>query len=176
MSLRAVFLDRDGVITPKLDKGQYVLRPDQAVLNDGVISALRELQHAIPQLFIVTNQSCVGHGLISLEDAQAIHAALLTRLADEGITITDSRMCPHDDSSACACRKPKPGMIISLCEQYGISPDETAMIGDSITDVQAGQAAGCAEYFLLTTRTDVDLPPRSFVASSLRDAVSLLLQ
>ena len=74
---------------------------------------------------------------------------IVGKLAAEVITITASRICPHTDEDVCPCRKPKPGMILELCELHGIAPAESAMIGDSATDIEAGSAAGCADVFLV---------------------------
>ena len=118
MSLQAVFLDREGIITPKLASGEYLLRPEQARLADGVVEALRELQSVASRLFIVTNQSCVGKGLLSSDAALELHDAILTQLASAGVVIHDTRLCEHVSADECACRKPKPGMIQSLCALY----------------------------------------------------------
>lgn len=147
--IRAVFLDREGVITPKFGPGEYLLRAEEAVIAPGVTDALRRLQSNGIALFIVSNQSCVGRGIISQAECDALHAIILGELADEGVTIAASRICPHTDADACACRKPKPGMILDLANGHGISPAHSAMIGDSPTDVDAGTAAGCAEVFLI---------------------------
>ncbi|MFA5935757.1 MAG: HAD-IIIA family hydrolase [Patescibacteria group bacterium] len=150
MSLDAVFLDREGVITPKLAPGEYLLQMDQVALATGVPEALTKLLSQGVKLFIVSNQSCVGRGMISMEEAQAIHDEVLKRLNEQGVTIMDSRLCPHVDEDHCACRKPKAGMILDLCAQYGIRPERAAMIGDSRTDIQAGEVAGCATSILLS--------------------------
>ena len=147
--IRAVFLDREGVITPKLGPGEYLLRAEEAVIAPGVADALRRLQSNGIPLFIVSNQSCVGRGIISQAECDALHAVILDQLAAEGVTIAASRICPHTDADDCACRKPKPGMILDLADEHGISPVRSAMIGDSATDVEAGIAAGCAVSLLV---------------------------
>jgi len=140
----AVFLDREGVITPKLPRGVHVVTLDQAVLAPGAADALRLLTEAGCRLFIVTNQSGVARGYLTRGAADAVHAHIVRQLADRGVVINDSRLCPHRDEDGCACRKPKPGMIADLCDQHGIDPARAALIGDSPSDVVAGLAAGCA--------------------------------
>lgn len=170
MSIRAVFLDREGVLTPKLPKGAYLLRIEDAILVNGVAEALRSLVDQDIPLFIVTNQSCVSRGMISLEDCEAIHEKIVLDLHRAGIPIVASRLCPHADRDACACRKPHPGMILDLCESYGIDPGQSAMIGDSVTDIQAGEAAGCAQNILIDSRSDLSHQ----VVHSLAEAVHFL--
>ncbi|MBU0982221.1 HAD-IIIA family hydrolase, partial [Patescibacteria group bacterium] len=117
---------------------------------------LRQLNEMKIPLFIVSNQSCVQRGMITLERALSIHEIVLQRLAEHGIEIRDSRICPHVDADGCECRKPKPGMILDLCSFHGIDPTCTVMIGDSDTDIQAGQRShGALQIYIGTLRPDV---------------------
>jgi D-glycero-D-manno-heptose 1,7-bisphosphate phosphatase len=149
MPIRAVFLDREGVLTPKLAKGEYLLQPEQAVLAPDVASSLRSLQDCGCVFFAVSNQSCVRRGLITMEAATALHQIVVDKLQEEGVRIVDSLLCPHVDEDDCACRKPKPGMILDLCATHGVDPKTSAMIGDSWTDMQAAEAAKCGKRILL---------------------------
>ena len=172
--IRAVFLDREGILTPPLAEGEFVLQDDQAVLMEGVGEALARLRDAGMELFIASNQSCVRRGLISQVEMERLHGLVLARLAEAGIVIRDSRLCPHVDADGCACRKPKPGMILEMCMAHGIDPGVTAMIGDAPRDVEAGIAAGCARSYLVSP-LDLALPLGALRCSSLDEAVVHLL-
>lgn len=152
MSLKAVFLDREGVITPKLGQGEFLLTDSQATVDPAAIEGLRKLQDSGCKLFIVSNQSCVSRGMISQGEVERLHQLLLGKLSEAGINFVDSRICPHVDADNCTCRKPKPGMILELCEQHDIKPEESIMIGDSQTDLEAGKNAGCAANINISDR------------------------
>lgn len=175
MHWQAIFLDREGILTPKLDEGEFVLRDEHAVLADGVPQALAPLAATDTRLFIVSNQSCVERGLLSTDEMWRLNALIVHLLKQAGVTIEDSRLCPHTDAAACSCRKPNPGMILDLCAANGLDPMRCAMIGDAIRDVQAGSDAGCGASCLVTTKSDAPLPPRSFTFPTLGSAVSWLL-
>lgn len=145
----AVFLDRDGIVTPPLPKGRYLLNPDAVRLDHGASKALRRLVEHGLRLFIVTNQSCIGRSMISQNGAEAIQMRAEALLAYEGIPIADRRICPHVAEDGCACRKPKPGMILDLCRTHGIDPASTALVGDRPSDAEAGIEAGCALSILV---------------------------
>jgi len=131
-----------------------LLQPDQAVVLDEAIQGMMKLQDLDVRLFIVSNQSCVNRGLISEDRAWELHGIIIKKLADAGIRIHDSRLCTHVDQDVCACRKPKPGMILDLCNQYGIAPEESIMIGDSETDMAAGKSAGCLACVMIGTGSE----------------------
>lgn len=147
--LKALFLDREGILTPKLAQGEYVLRRDQAVVDPEVLRVLGPLSGRGIDLFVVTNQSCVARGLISLEDAWSLHETIIAGLNEGGVRIKDSRLCPHRDQDGCICRKPLPGMLRDLADVHGLDMSEAAMIGDSVSDIKAGSAAGCAVSLLV---------------------------
>lgn len=169
MPIRTVFLDREGVITPKLAKGEYVLRPEQVELAPEVAMSLWTLGKFGCRLFIVSNQSCVGRGLITYSDALALHRLLLRKLNEQGVRIEDSLLCPHVEEDECACRKPNPGMILNLCSMHGLSPRSSVMIGDSWTDMQAAEAAGCQQRILIADMpADSTVPTFATLAQAVR--------
>lgn len=147
--MSTIFLDRDGVVTPKLPKHAYLLREDQAVLDEGVVSALRRLSDAGHEFFVISNQRCVALGLISLEEAHRLMGLVLAALEREGVRVRDYRLCPHDNHEGCACRKPKPGMILDLAATHGADLGSSIVIGDAESDVESGKAAGCGHLYLI---------------------------
>ncbi len=143
---RAVFLDRDGVINRAIvrDGKPYPPAADEDVeILPGVREAIQQLKAAGYLLVVVTNQPDVSRGTQSRAAVEAIHA----RLASE-LPIDEFRACYHDDGDACACRKPKPGLILDAARAHGVDLRASVMVGDRWRDVEAGRRAGCATVFL----------------------------
>lgn len=160
MNISAVFFDREGVITPKLEKGEYLLNQKDVRLAYGIEKGLRRLNELSIPIFIVSNQSCVHRGMITMELELEIHQTVMRLLSERGIAIRDSRICPHVDSDCCDCRKPKPGMILDLCSKYGIDPTRTVMVGDSATDIQAGECSnGIMQIYIGSSTSDLGETP-----------------
>jgi D-glycero-D-manno-heptose 1,7-bisphosphate phosphatase len=141
----ALFLDRDGTIIR--DVG-YPREPAQVELLPGVNEALRELAGRGFLLVLVSNQSGVGRGLVTPEEAERVHARVVERLAERGVRLDASYYCPHAPGDACRCRKPSPEMLLRAAERLGISRGESFMIGDKPSDVEAGLRAGCRTVLL----------------------------
>lgn len=175
MPFSAVILDREGVITPKLGPGEYLLDSNRISIADETLEALRKLQLKGIKLFIATNQSCVRRGLISLDEADKINNKIIDLLNQHGIIISGSRLCPHTDEDACDCRKPKPGMLLALCEAYGLRAEHTAMIGDSLSDAYAGNNAGCEISCLISAEAFSNLPEKIRIFPTLSASVEWLL-
>ena len=173
MHWQAVFLDREGIVTPALKPGEYVLRSEQALVRPEVISFKPLTDRRVP-IFLVSNQSCINRGLITKEEAWRLHELIVRELAERGICIKESRLCPHQDQDACVCRKPKPGMIIDLCLAHGLEPSQTVMIGDQRRDAEAGQAAGCGLNVWVTEQPDGDVPAGVCVVRDFEEAMALL--
>jgi D-glycero-D-manno-heptose 1,7-bisphosphate phosphatase len=149
---RAVFLDRDGVIN--VDHG-YVSCWDQFEFLPGVPAALLQLQSAGYVLVVVSNQSGIGRGFYAESDLEALNCQLHKYLLDDhGVDIAGFYHCPHHPSEAlghwrqvCACRKPAPGMIEQACAELHLNPSSSLMVGDKVSDMEAGQAAGVGQLF-----------------------------
>jgi len=142
----AVFFDRDGVINA--DHG-YVGDPSRFVLLPGAAAGVRAVNAAGWRAFLVTNQSGVARGYYTEADVAALHRHMAGLLAREGARFDDIRHCPHLPDApvaafrrACACRKPRPGMILDLMAQWRVDPARSVMVGDKTSDVAAAEAAG----------------------------------
>lgn len=141
-SVRHVFLDRDGVINRKMPEGRYVASADELILLPGVASAIARLNQAGMKVIIVTNQRGVSLGLYSEEQLHTIHRHLRSLLADENAYIDAIYFCPHARDT-CNCRKPLPGMFLQAFKDFpGAAPENSLLIGDSLTDIQAGVHLG----------------------------------
>lgn len=140
-----VFVDRDGVINERIADG-FVLRWADFVFRDDALEALRILRDASLPVVVISNQSCVGRGLLTLDGLEAIMRAMVDRLGGRGTPLAAWYCCPHAPGDGCDCRKPKPGMLRRAASELGIDLARSHMIGDTETDVAAGAAAGCATY------------------------------
>lgn len=139
--MKSVFLDRDGVVTKKLGLHCCVTNESDLEINPGVVEMLKALQSAGFLLIIITNQSGVAKGLMTLEDLDKINHKLERELSLAGIMVK-IYFCPHDDRDHCSCRKPKPGLILRAMKDYDLRPEDCWIVGDSEIDIEAGRAAG----------------------------------
>lgn len=141
--IRAVFLDRDGVITEvNSTRVHYVNKPEDVYLLPGAAEAIAGLREAGYAVYIVTNQGGIGLRYMSRKDLAEIHSRLEALLAEKGSAVDDIVFCPHRPDAGCPCRKPKPGMILELAKRYDIDLKKSYMVGDRDSDIQAGAAAG----------------------------------
>ncbi len=151
---KVCFLDRDGVI---IVEKNYLSKPEDVELIEGVVDALRILQSLNFTLIVVSNQSGVARGYFSENDVMKVHEHLIKQLAQEKIQIKDIFYCPHHPKGIapyninCGCRKPEIGMFTQAIEKYNIDITQSIMIGDKISDILAGKKAGCCwEGMVLT--------------------------
>jgi D-glycero-D-manno-heptose 1,7-bisphosphate phosphatase len=137
-----IILDRDGVINQ--DSDDYIKSAEEWLPIAGSLEAMARLQQAGYTLAIATNQSGISRGYYSEATLDAMHAKLQHLLAQHGGTVSKIAYCPHLTTDECECRKPKPGMLQDIIAHFGALPPNTLMVGDSLTDWQAAQAAGIA--------------------------------
>lgn len=138
---RAVFLDRDGVLTVALvrDGRAYApVVPAEMEIDADAPTALARLKVAGFLLIVVTNQPDVARGTTRREDVESMHATLRAALPLDAIFV-----CYHDDRDACHCRKPKPGMLLAAAAAHRIDLARSFMVGDRWRDIDAGASAGC---------------------------------
>jgi len=143
--MRAVFLDRDGVINRATVRDGKPHPPDsidELEVLSGVPDALLKLRDAGFRLIVVTNQPDVARGRQTREVVEAMHARLGAELA-----VDDFVACYHD-GDACDCRKPKPGALIDAAHRHGVELERSFMVGDRWRDIEAGQRAGCRCLFV----------------------------
>lgn len=138
---RAVFLDRDGVLNRALVREGRPFAPRSLVefeLLPDVGRATAALVAVGFRLIVVTNQPDVATGKAKQETVEAMHALLLDELP-----IDDVLACFHTDEHNCACRKPKPGMLLAASARWGVDLSRSYLVGDRWRDIEAGRAAGC---------------------------------
>ena len=143
---KAVFLDRDGTII--FDK-VYLTDPEGVELVPGAGAALRRMMDLGYILVLVSNQSLIGRGMGTSEQVDAVNARMAQILARDGVRFAGMYYCPHTPADRCGCRKAEPGLLIEAAEALDIALDDSIMIGDNASDVEAGRAAGCSSNFLI---------------------------
>lgn len=170
---RTVFLDRDGTINVKAPSGRYITSPQELCLIPGAAAAISRLNAAEVRVILVTNQRWLSGPDRDLDSYGRVHARLEELLAAEGAHLDAAFCCPHAHGS-CGCRKPAPGMLYRAAEEYGLALRLAVMVGDSDSDVAAGQAAG-TQTILVNARCPVSLDSTAFVLKDLAEAVDLIL-
>lgn len=138
---RLVLLDRDGTLNRKPAEGDYVTHVAELELLPGAASAVRRLNDVGIPVAVVTNQRGVALGRIAASELDRIHAALVAILAQGGAHLDAIYHCPHDRDE-CECRKPKPGLLARAGADFDVPMQDTVMVGDSDSDVEAGRRAG----------------------------------
>ncbi len=143
-----IFLDRDGVINE--NRFDYVKSLDEFRFLPGACEAISRLARAGHRIFVCTNQAGVARGLLSIKTLEEIHHQMLVQVVKAGGTIEKIYYCPHSKDAGCTCRKPQPGMLLRACDEFGLDMSKAIFVGDSITDVHAGLAAGVQPILVLT--------------------------
>ncbi len=171
-------MDRDGTLNE--DPG-YLNDPSQLKLFDRVPEALSMLKKHGFELFVITNQSGIGRGIVDREKLKAIHQRLNNELLSSGSKILDFGICPHHPDEACACRKPKTKLIEELSYRWSIDLSQSFMVGDKETDIRLGRNAKLKGVCLVRTgwgaKSEEKLNPGEvdFVGNSLLDVVKWIL-
>lgn len=141
--MRAIFLDRDGVIIRKAPDGEYVGDWREVQFLPGSLDAILAIHRFGYKVIIVTNQRGVATGKIELSKMKEIHTQMKEVVANSGGIISAIYYCPHDTSEDCICRKPKPGMLLQAAVDHQVRLPECWMVGDTAADIAAGKSAGC---------------------------------
>ncbi|PIR87417.1 MAG: D,D-heptose 1,7-bisphosphate phosphatase [Candidatus Harrisonbacteria bacterium CG10_big_fil_rev_8_21_14_0_10_49_15] len=144
--MKALFLDRDGVISLALPRGVYVLHPEELWLMPEIRELIRAARERDYLVAMISNQSVVGRGMLDLARLELIHAKMHTELLPERLDAL--YYCPHAPEEGCVCRKPAPGMLLKAAQEHGLHLGDSLFVGDNVTDVLAGTAAGVRTVFL----------------------------
>ncbi|MGA8153348.1 MAG: HAD family hydrolase [Terriglobales bacterium] len=173
---KAVFLDRDGVVNQKAPEGEYIRTWREIQFLPGAAKAVASLNRAGYKVFVVTNQRGVATQKVKTNDLLEIHDRIQREFAQDGAVISQIYYCPHDIAAKCFCRKPQPGMLQQAAQEHKLDLRASWMVGDSLTDVKAGENAGCRAILLTSASSSKSgLSGRFLVAESLESAVSLML-
>jgi len=158
--MKLVILDRDGVIN--YDSEDYIKSVEEWQPIPGSLEAIARLNNAGISVAIATNQSAVARGLCDLDDINAIHQALRSRLSTVGGRVEVIAFCHHGPSNHCDCRKPLPGLLREIRRRTGFPLDGTPIIGDSRRDLEAAIHVGARPILVRTGKgesTESGLPP-----------------
>ena len=146
---KAIFLDRDGVINKEIG---YLSNPDDFILIEGIVDALKILKKRGFLLIVITNQAGIARGYYTEETLRKIHNKMKRIFNDVGIILDEIYCCPHhpDFSGSCDCRKPNPGMLLKAKEKFNIDLKQSYMVGDTLNDIKTGKNANCKTVLVLT--------------------------
>ena len=169
-----MFLDRDGVLN-RTTIADGVPRPPRTLrdftLLPGAAKACRRLHDAGFKLVVVTNQPDVARGAQTRARVEAMNRKLAGLLPVDGVLT-----CYHDDADKCACRKPRPGMLLKAAARWRIALGESFMVGDRWSDVKAGQAAGCRSILIEKSYSRARRCRPDWAADDLSSAADIILR
>jgi D-glycero-D-manno-heptose 1,7-bisphosphate phosphatase len=143
---RAVFLDRDGVLSRCEVRDGKPYAPRRLAdfrLLPRTAHAVGALKQAGFLVIVVTNQPDIGNGLVEAATVESMHRKLARALP-----VDDIFVCPHGQDAKCTCRKPRPGMLIEAARKWDIDLCRSYLIGDRRGDIVAGEAVGCYTVFI----------------------------
>jgi D-glycero-D-manno-heptose 1,7-bisphosphate phosphatase len=170
----AVFLDRDGVlVVPQFHerKSYAPRRIEDFRLYPEAAASLQRLKRGGFLVAVVTNQPDVGNGLTPRSQVDAMHEIMLRELPVDAL-----RACFHRQSDDCACRKPKPGMILEIARELGVDLARSFMVGDRRSDVEAGRAAGCTTVFIDLGYAEPAPDAPDFIVGSVAQAADVIIE
>lgn len=171
--MKAIFLDRDGVINKDPGFGGFVKCWEEFEFLPGALLALQQLNQAGYVVVVISNQSGVAKGLYALGDLDVITKNMLKEIEKAGGRIYSVHYCPHQDEDDCGCRKPKTGLFFQATKGLDVDFKQTFFVGDTRRDILAGKAIGCRTIFVLSGIHKLDelgVQP-DFVAQDLLQAV-----
>ena len=169
----AVFLDRDGVLNRVLIRDGLPFGPmtlAEFAIVEGAAEDVRRLKAAGYKAIVATNQPELARGKLTPDALAAMHAKLGAEVPVDAIYV-----CPHRDEDRCACRKPKPGLLLSAARELGIDLTRSYMVGDRWRDMEAGKAAGCRTVFVDHGYREALKTPPDHVVGGLHEAVGAIL-
>jgi D-glycero-D-manno-heptose 1,7-bisphosphate phosphatase len=182
--LKLIILGRDGILNEFHE--DHIKAPEEWVAVPGALEAVSRLNHAGWHVVVSTNQSGIGRGMIDMSAVNAVHAHMLRELQALGGRLDAVFFCPHTPEDNCDCRKPLPGMALDIGRRYGVDLRQVPMVGDTLRDLQAAQAAGCEPHLVRSGRaaalTSAELAeliaqvPGTFVHQDLSELANHLLE
>lgn len=177
--MKAVFLDRDGVINKYPGDKLYVTSVKKFSFLPGAKKAIAQLSKAGFKIFIASNQAGIGRGIYKRRTLEAITRKMLTEIERAEGRIDKVYYCLHRKDAGCSCRKPRPGLLKKAAKEFKFSLRNSYFIGDSIRDVLTARAAGCKSVLVLcgkeklANKKNWETAP-DFVFKNLKTAASFL--
>jgi D-glycero-D-manno-heptose 1,7-bisphosphate phosphatase len=181
-----VFLDRDGTLNVEVD---FLRSPDELQIIDGAPAAVAQLNRQGIITCVISNQSGVARGFLTEADLAVIHARLQEEFRAGGARFDRIFYCPHHPTEGiapynidCECRKPKPGMLVQGANEFHLDLHRCFVVGDSVVDMQAGNAVGATTILVQTGYGKQSLQtcreqniPVAHVAPSVVEAIDFIL-
>ena len=145
---KAAFFDRDGVIND--DTGHYyVFKPEDFVLNPGVVESMKKLHQLGYLIIVISNQGGISRGWFKKDDIDAVHNKFRKMMAEHGVPVTEMYYCPHhNEFENCLCRKPNSLMIEKAIARFNVDIEKSFMIGDKQGDVDCAEKAGVRGHLM----------------------------
>lgn len=179
--MKAIFLDRDGVINKDPGFGDYIKSWEEFKFMPGAVDAITLLNKHGYEIFVISNQAGVAKGIYSQKSLDEITANMLKEVNLKGGKIRSVSYCTHAQETGCDCRKPKTGLIKNATKGLDIDFKNMYFIGDSRLDVGAGKNMGCKTILLLTGKETTEDSKTwehkpDFIKNNLMEAVKWLLK
>src|SRR5690349_1818123 len=174
-AMSAIFLDRDGVLIRKAPEGEYVGDWAEVEFLPRALEATAAFSRSGWMVVIITNQRGVATGKVQETKLHEIHANIDRAIARHGGVLTAVYYCPHDIPVDCECRKPRPGMLLRAAAEHGLYLPECWMVGDAVSDIAAGKAAGCKTAFI-GVQQQAQVAGADVFAASLADVAESILR
>lgn len=143
-----IILDRDGVINH--DSDHYIKSPDEWLPIDGSLAAIAALKKAGHQVVIATNQSGIARGLYDEATLARIHEKMADLLSEYDVVIDGIYYCPHHPDEQCCCRKPAPGLLQQIAQDFDADLSKAVMVGDKLTDIEVASVMHCPAVLVKT--------------------------
>lgn len=145
--MRALFLDRDGVINKEKN---YVHKIDDFEFIEGIFDLCKFYQKNGFIIIVITNQSGIARGYYDEKDFAVLTDWMIEQFKNQGIDIAKVYHCPHhpDFTGACSCRKPDIGLILEAKEEFDLNLHDSVLVGDKISDIDAAKKAGINKAYL----------------------------
>jgi len=174
MSIKTIFLDRDGVINKEVN---YLYKIKDFEFINGIFDACHHFKHLNYHIVIVTNQSGIARNLYKNEDYQALTIWMLKEFTKQNIEILDVFHCPHGPDSQCSCRKPNPGMLLEAKNKHDIDMKNSWLIGDREADIIAANNAGIVNTILVKSGHKINKKTSKarFVLNSIKDFSKVII-
>ena len=151
-AVKLVVLDRDGVINA--DSDAFIKSPAEWQPIPGSLEGIAALTNAGFTVTVATNQSGLARGLFDIDTLNHIHGQMTERIAAVGGRIDAVAFCPHGPDAGCDCRKPAPGLLLTLAKRFGVSLQDVPIVGDSVRDLEAAYRVNGKPMLVRTGKGD----------------------
>ena len=174
MSIKTIFLDRDGVINKEIN---YLYKIKDFEFISGIFDTCIHFRKLGYKIIIITNQSGISRELYTESDYQNLTQWMLKKFNKNNVEILDVFHCPHGPESNCYCRKPMPGMLLKAKDKYNIDMMKSWMIGDKDADIVSANKSGISNTILVRSGHAINQSTSNakFILDSIRDSKKIIV-